>query len=113
MLAARHGNVTGQEVRKPCLVRVLFCVHEYCHREMVLACLVVQREGPHRRSIDAANASESMYTRNADHLMLFWRLCEPRRASNLVWKRSAQAALLATSSAVAIRTNRTAKLKEL
>ena len=37
-----------------------------------------------------------MYTRNADHLMLFWRLCESRRASDLVWRRSAQAALLAT-----------------
>jgi len=74
---------------------------------------LVQREGPHRRSIDAANASESMYTRNANHLMLFWRLRESRRASDLVWSRSAQAALLATSSAVAIRTNRTANLKKL
>jgi hypothetical protein len=45
--------------------------------------------------------------------MLLWRLCESRRASNLGWRRSAQAALLATSSAVAARTNRTAKLKEL
>jgi hypothetical protein len=41
-----------------------------------------------------------MYTRNADRLMLFWRLCESRRASDLVWRRSAQAALLAPSSAV-------------
>jgi hypothetical protein len=54
-----------------------------------------------------------MYTRNADRLMLFWRLCQSRRASDLVWRRSVQAALLAPSSAVAIRTNRTAKLKEL
>jgi hypothetical protein len=54
-----------------------------------------------------------MYTRNADRLMLFWHLCESRRASDLVWRRSAQAALLAPSSAVANRTNRTAKLKEL
>ena len=46
MLATRHGNVAGQEVRKPCLVRVLFCVNEYCHREMVLPCLVgAERRG--------------------------------------------------------------------
>ena len=45
MLATRHGNVAGQEVREPCLVRVLFCVNEYCHREMVLPCWLVQREG--------------------------------------------------------------------
>ena len=79
MLATRHGNVAGQEVRKPCLVRVLFCVNEYCHREMVLPCWLVQREGPYRRSTDAANASQSIYTRNADRLILFWRLCESRR----------------------------------
>ena len=54
-----------------------------------------------------------MYTRNADRLMLFWRLCESRRTSDLVWRPLAQAALLATSNAVAVRTNRTAKLKEL
>ena len=96
------------------VVRVLFCVNEYCRREISSALLGWCREkGPHRRSIDAADASESMYTRNADRLMLFWCLCESRRASDLVWSRSAQAALLATSSAVAIRTNRTANLKKL
>jgi hypothetical protein len=45
--------------------------------------------------------------------MLFWRLCESRGASNLGWRRSAHAALLATSSALATRTNRTAQRKEL
>ena len=80
------------------VVRVLFCVNEYCRREISSALLGWCREkGPHRRSIDAADASESMYTRNADRLMLFWCLCESRRASDLVWRRSVQAALLATS----------------
>ena len=51
MLATRHGNVAKQEVRKPCLVRVLFCVNEYCHREMVLPCLV----GAERRAAPAVD----------------------------------------------------------
>ena len=71
MLATRHGNVARQEVRKPCLVRVLFCVMNTVIERWFYPVWLVQREGPHRRSIDAANASESMYTRNADHLMLF------------------------------------------
>jgi hypothetical protein len=32
-----------------------------------------REKGPHPRSIDAANVNEAIYTRNADHLMLFWR----------------------------------------
>src|SRR6266496_325942 len=42
----RHGNVAGQEVPEPCLVRVLVCMNENCHREMGLPCLVgAERRG--------------------------------------------------------------------
>jgi len=95
-------------------VRVLVCMNEDCHRKIGSALFDWCREkGPHPRSIDAANVSEVIYTHKADRLMLFWRLCESRRASDLVWRRSAQPALLATYSVVAIRTNRTGKHKEL
>jgi hypothetical protein len=36
MPAPRNGNVAEQEVREPCLVRVLVCMNEGCHREIVL-----------------------------------------------------------------------------
>jgi len=46
MLLIRHGNVAGQEVRKPCLVRLLFCVNKYCHKEIVQPYLVgAERRG--------------------------------------------------------------------
>ncbi len=59
MPAPRNGNVAEQEVREPCLVRVLVCMNEGCHREIVLPLFGWCREkGPHPRSIDAANASK-------------------------------------------------------
>jgi hypothetical protein len=36
--APRNDDVAGQEVREPCLVRVV-CMDENCHRESVLLCL--------------------------------------------------------------------------
>jgi len=44
----RNGNVAEQEVREPCLVRVLVCMNEGCHREIVLPLFGWCREkGPH------------------------------------------------------------------
>jgi len=44
--ALRNGNIAGQEVPEPCLVRVLVCMNEDCHREIVLPCLVgAERRG--------------------------------------------------------------------
>ena len=43
--ALRNGNIAGQEVPEPCLVRGLVCMNEDCHRELVLLCLVGQGEG--------------------------------------------------------------------
>jgi len=92
--ALRNGNIAGQEVPEPCLVRVLVCMNEDCHRELVPLCLVgAERKGPHPRSIDAANVSDAIYSRNSDRLMLFWHLRESRRASDPVRTRSDQAAL--------------------
>jgi hypothetical protein len=44
--ALRNGNIAGQEVPEPCLVRVLVCMNEDCHRELVLLCFVgAERRG--------------------------------------------------------------------
>jgi hypothetical protein len=40
MPAPRNGNVAGQEVREPCLLRVLVRMNEDYHRETILLCLV-------------------------------------------------------------------------
>jgi hypothetical protein len=56
--APRNDDVAGQEVREPCLVRVV-CMDENCHRERGSALFGWCREkGPHPRSIDAANVSK-------------------------------------------------------
>jgi hypothetical protein len=45
-LAPRNGNVAEQEVREPCLGRVLVCLSEDCHRETILLRLVgAERRG--------------------------------------------------------------------
>ncbi len=41
----RNGNVAGHEVPEPCVVRVLVCMNEDCHREMGLPVWLVQGEG--------------------------------------------------------------------
>lgn len=70
----RNGNVAGQEVREPCLVRVLVCMNEDCHRNSSALFGWCREKGPPPRSIGAANGSELTYTHNADRLILFWRL---------------------------------------
>jgi hypothetical protein len=93
-------------------VRVLVCMNEDCHREIdPLRWVGAERKGPHPRSIDAANVSEAIYTRNADRLMLFWHLRERRVGRVLAGDNRIKLLFLATSSAGATRTTRTAKLR--
>jgi len=56
----RNGNVAGQEVPEPCLVRVLVFMNEDCHRESSTLFDWCREKGPHPRSIDAANVSEAI-----------------------------------------------------
>src|ERR1700756_5460494 len=70
-IKSRHGNVAGQEVREPGVVRVLVCMNEDCHREIGVLFDWRREKGPHPRSVDAANVSEGIYTRYADRLTLF------------------------------------------
>jgi hypothetical protein len=66
---------------------------------------------PHPRSIDAAKVSAVIYTRIADRLMLFWHLRERRVGRVLAGDNRIKLLFLATSSAGATRTTRTAKLR--
>jgi len=61
MPALRHRNVAGQEVRDPCLQRVLVRLNGDCHKE-IDPCLVGAEEGPHPRGRLTLRLLSSQYT---------------------------------------------------
>jgi hypothetical protein len=71
MPALRNGNVAGQEVREPCLHRVLVRLNGDCHKEMI--CVGVQRKGAaHLRDRLTLRLLRSQHMAAiADYLMVF------------------------------------------
>ncbi len=71
MPALRNRNVAGQEVRQPCLQRVLVRLNGDSHKEMICVWLV-QREGAAPRGRLTLRLLGSKHTAaTADHLMVF------------------------------------------